>query len=161
MAKTEFIVLEGKLSWVRTTTPNKFGKWCGTLHPIPAALDRIQEMKAMGLKNDLKKDDDGYNMTFNRPTSKEFRGKLQAMQPPMVFERDGKTPFTGLIGNGTDGAIKVEFYHYNHPLGGKGCAARLFSIRVDNLVPYEPRRDADEDQEKFARGLEGSTTPLF
>jgi len=161
MARTEYIVLEGKLSWVRTVTPNKFGKWCATLHPTPKSLDRIQEMKANGLKNDLKKDDDGYFMTFSRATSKEFRGKVQALHPPMVFERDGATPCTILIGNGSDGALKLEYYTYDHPLGGKGCAARLYSVRVDNLVPYEPRRDADEDQEKFARGLEGSTTPLF
>lgn len=141
---TETIYLDGKAKFVFVVEPDaKFNKWQVLLYPDAPSLDKIRDWQTnWGLKNKLKKDDDGYNMTFSRPTFREDKklGITTPMAPPLVVEKDGKTPFprTTRIGNGSDIHLGLEVYEHAQPgTAKKAKAARLKSIRVDNLVPYE------------------------
>jgi hypothetical protein len=154
------------LKWTRTRGLNDWGKWSTTIYPDKQSLEIVRGLQAEGLKNVLKKDDDGYFVSFSRPYEKEFKDKktgiIRKMQftPVQVIMKDG-TPFDELIGEGTDAVIKLEVYSHGTPGGGKAKAARLMSIRIDNLVPYS-RKDYDEDQEKAVKGLEKQPTqPMF
>lgn len=153
MAVTEYVFITGKLSWVKTTAPNEWGKWTATIHPNDAGLEKIREMQTQGLKNVLKKDDDGYHCTFSRSTQMMAKGKVIGLTPPEVLQADGKTPLTGvLVGNGSDGTIKLEWYINKIP-GKLWARARLLSIKVDNLIPFELKRDFSEGQQQAVAGL--------
>lgn len=160
---TEYVYIQGKLSWVKTQTPDEWGKWKCTVHPNAASLDKIRDLQAEGLKNVLKKDEDGYYVAFSRPTQKMIKGKVVGLAPPEILQADGKTPLTGvLVGNGSDGTVKLEVYSHGTPGGGKAKAARLLSIRVDNLIPFEMKRDFTRGQQEAVLGLEEvPPEPLF
>lgn len=169
---TKEIYLNGKLKWCKLITPDaKFGnpKWSVVLYPDASSYDKIMEMKKMpgGIKNVVKKDEDGYSMTFSRPTQKTYKGALRAFTPPVVLDgskkqEDGSYPvLTDLIGNGSDGTIKISYYDYTNPLKQTEHACRLESVRVDSLIPYTPKRDFTDEQTKMADGMEKQPAPLF
>lgn len=154
MAATEYVFIEGKLSWVKTEVPNEWGKWTCTVHPNPVSLEKIRALQGEGVKNVLKKDDDGYYTTFSRPTQKMIKGKVVGLSPPELLQPDGKTPLKGtLIGNGSDGIVKLEVYSHKTPGGGSAKAARLLSIMVTNLIPFELKRDFTAGQQEAVSGL--------
>lgn len=160
-AKTEFKFIQGKVSWFKATTTNRWNKYSVQIHPNPEGLEIVRDLQAQGLKNNLKKDEDGYFINFTRPASKEFKsGKIQTYTPPEVFDKDG-IPFAGPVGNGSDATLKIEVYEHETPGGGRAKAARWVSARVDNLVPYEPDRDLTEDQKQSASGLKEQPEQLF
>lgn len=152
---TEHVYIQGKLSWVKCQQPDEWGKWKVTIHPNEASLEKVRELQGEGIKNVLKKDDDGYKVTFSRPTQKMVKGKVVGLAPPEILQADGKTPLTGvLVGNGSDGTVKLEVYSHGTPGGGKAKAARLLSIKVDNLIPFEMKRDFSEAQQEMVKGLD-------
>ncbi len=148
MAQTEYIKLSGKLKWVRTTTPDKYGNWKATLYPDAGTLETIEALQKKGIKNVMQKDEDGFNMTFRRPREKLMRGKKVEFMPPKVTGPDG-VEFTNnkLVGNGSDGVITVEVYSYPTPTGGRGHASRLHEIQITELVPYESMGAQDRPDE--------------
>lgn len=154
MSATEYVFIKGKLSWVKVEVPNEWGKWTCTVHPNNEGLEKIRELQGEGVKNVLKKDDDGYFTTFSRPTQKIFKGKVQGLAPPEILQADGKTPLKGiLVGNGSDGVVKLEVYPHGTPGGGRAKAARLLSIKIDNLIPFELKRDFSAGQQEAVAGL--------
>lgn len=166
MARTnsENVYLQGKAKWVKTHGLNPWGKWTVTLYPVPASLEIIRDLQIQGLKNTLRKDDDGYHMNFSRPFDKEFKDKNGTTRkigftPVELVDSQG-LPFDGYVGNGSDVTIKLEVYQHGTPGGGKAKAARLTGIRVDNLVPYTPA-DYDEEQQRQLRGLDKQPPQLF
>lgn len=93
-------------------------------------------------------------MTYNRPMEMTDKmGRKHGMAPVEVMLKDG-TPYDGLIGNGSDGVVKLEVYRHKTPGGGEAKAARLMAIRVDELIPYEANRDMQKDQEMATRDLQ-------
>jgi hypothetical protein len=86
-AKTYFEYFQGKAKWARTTTADQWGNWKITLYfaADSESLKKFQELKEKGLRTELKKDDDGYFVTFRRPTQKLMRGKIVTFQPPEVI----------------------------------------------------------------------------
>ena len=174
---TDFVYLQGKGKWCKVTTPDaKFGdpKWSVVLYPNPDSYNKLLDLKKKGIRNMIKKDEDGYFTTFSRPQEKKYRGRINAFTPPELLdgtkplEDGGYMPFPreNLIGNGSDITIKLAVYTFSTP-GDKpgertGCAARLESVRIDNLIPYNPNRDMDEVQKGLVRGMdEQPTQPLF
>jgi hypothetical protein len=130
------VFLKGKLKWCQTTKPDQFGNWKVTLYPDKESMDIVNQLKEKGLKNVIGKDEDGYHVTFRRPQNKKVRGELRGFTAPVVLHSDG-TICTEMVGNGSDGYVKIEVYDYKSPVSSKfEKAARLTSIRVDNLVPY-------------------------
>lgn len=163
----KYVFVSGKCKWLKAQAPNKFGNWSHELHLDDKSLNIINDLKenkgeVEGIKNVLKKDDDGYFMTFNRPQQKMVRGKVVGFAAPELLDRDGKRLYDLLVGNGSDITTKLEYYTYNKPAGGKGSAVRWASSRVDNLVPFETQRDFTEEQKQAVRGLsEQPPQPLF
>ncbi len=150
---TDYIYIRGKLKWVRTTAVNPWGKYTCTIYPLPEDLEIIRNLQAEGVKNLIKKDDDGYYVTYSRPSEKtDKNGRKFGLAPVEIMDKDGQ-PFLGNVGNCSDGTVKLEVYQHGTPSGGKAKAARLMAIRIDELVPYEPNRDMQKDQEMATRGL--------
>jgi hypothetical protein len=159
--KTQIIYIQGKVSWFRAKTVNKWNKYSVQIHPNPKDLDVIRDLQGEGLKNVIKKDDDGYYVNFTRPVTKEFKsGKIVAFTPVEVFDKDGN-PFDGNVGNGSDATLKIEVYEHETPGGGKAKAARWVSARIDNLVPFEVEKDGFEEQKEALKGLKEQPEQLF
>lgn len=161
-SKKEYVYIQGKVSWFRPKIPNKWNKWAVTIHPNDKGLEIIRDLQAGGIKNQLKKDQDGYYTNFSRPVTKETStGKILSFTPPEVFDSDGKTPLDVNVGNGSDATLKIEVYTHNTPGGGKAKAVRWESARIDVLVPYEPNRDQDEQTKEASKGLAEQPEQLF
>lgn len=151
--KTEFKYLQGKVAWFRSDVPNNWNKYSCQLHPDAKSLEIIRELQARGLKNTLKKDEDGYFINVSRPVTKEFSsGKIITFTPVEVFDKEG-VPFHGSVGNGSDATLKIEVYEHSTPGGGKAVAARWVSARIDNLVPFNPGTDMTAGEAEAHKGL--------
>lgn len=166
MARTEYLYFAGKCKWAKLQVPDKWQKWCITLYPNPESLARLKTMK---LKNPIKVDpkypEEGECITFSRPVSKTFRGKVQGFAPPAVIMKnqegvDMMEPNL-MIGNGSDVTVQIEYYSYETPQKEKGYAARLNKVRVDNLVPFAPRSDLNEEEADAVAGLAKQPEQLF
>jgi len=161
MARTEFVYLQGKTKWFRHSAPNQWGNWSHELYLDTPSLEKFRSLQestegVSGIKNQLRKDDDGYFVTLRRPAEKQLRtGQKRGFAPPEVFMADGVTPLRGvLVGNGSDVTTKIEVYQHFVPGGsGKAKAIRWLSSKIDNLVPFENTRDANEDEQRSAKGL--------
>lgn len=138
---SEFIDVHGKISWLYAVGFNKFDVWSVTLHPDTASLEVLRDLQAQGMKNQMKKDEDGYFMAFRRDPSKLIKGKMVAFTAPTVVDKEG-IPMDGTrIGNGSDGTIRLEVYGHTTPAGGSSKAARFHGVRINNLVPFNPSND--------------------
>jgi hypothetical protein len=157
---TEIVFIQGKAKWVRIHTPDEWGNYRAIIYPNAKGLETINRMKkgtdtVQGIKNVLKKDEDGYFMNFSRPVKKEFRGKVQAFTPPEVLDKDGITPLKGVnIGNGSDVTYKLTYYTFNIPrpmtAQTQGSACRLESIRVDHLIPFVKDNFTEAEKKQIA-----------
>lgn len=147
---TRYINLRGKTKWFRPDRLSQYNKWEHQLYPIPEDVDKILELKAQGLKNNLRKDDEGYNINIGRPPELKVNGAVKALQPPVVtITKDGiELPYTGLVGNGSDITTTVEVYNHRVPgsPGKKAVAWRWLSTRIDNLVPFQSEEMRPEEQ---------------
>lgn len=160
---TYSIYLVGKCAWAnRLFVPDiEYKKWSVKLYPNQESLDIIRDLQAEGVKNVLKKDDDGYNISLGRPTEKVIRGKVVAFSPPTIVDADGNA-FAGPIGNGSDLTVKMDVY--SHPVPGtqkRAKAMRLVSVRVDNLVPFDKEKDFSDQEKEQVEGLEQQPAPIF
>lgn len=160
--KTRMEYVQGKLSWIRIVQPDTmYDCWAVTIHPTPESLERIRDMQAEGLKNVIKKDDDGYHTKFRCPTKRLRKdGTMWTFAPPTVVDKDGIPMDGNIIGNGSDGTLKLEVYQHPTPGGGQAIAARLVGVRVDNLIPFSPDTDYTDDEKKEVEGLRAQP-PLF
>lgn len=141
MANNEEIIIKGKLSWVKGIVPDpEYNKWSITVHPDQESLEKIRDLQSQGLKNVLKKDDDGYYVSFSRPTQKMIGGKVQGFAPPIVKDSNGNDLPANLIGNGSDGDVYLEVYQHKTPGGGKAKAARWKGVKVTHLIQYNPNK---------------------
>lgn len=135
---------KGKGKWVFTNRLDKYGFWSLQLYLDDESKNKIIDLQTKGLKNTLKKDEDGYYVKFKREPVKKVKDKATGgereikFSQPLVFDIDGKVLTDTIIGDGSDITVKCQVY----PFGGgstgyaKGVAARLEAVRVDNLVPY-------------------------
>lgn len=155
-------ILKGKISWHNLVHPDIEQKWKCTLYPDAESLAKINALKEEGLLNGLRKDDEGYNMTFTRYRQKLIRGKMAVFDAPQVFDKEGK-PTEGMgIGHGSDVTIKLQIYHYTKPGGQvKGTAARLEGVRVWNLIPFERTKDMTTQQVRQSKGLVETPEPIW
>lgn len=135
---SEILQFKGKFTWCQLVNLNKYGKWSLNLYPDHEALEKIRELQAEGVKNVIKKDDDGYYLQISRPAQIEFvKGQAQSVTPPVVRDKDKNAlPNNVEIGDGSDGLVAVEVYSYKLPNTEKRSKAmRLYGIEVHNLVP--------------------------
>jgi len=161
---SEYTSVKGKISWVKYIIPDPtYNKWSITVHPDEESLKKIQMLQMdRGIKNQFKKDEDGYYMQFSRPVDRKFKGKLVPMRPPIVEDADGKPLENVAIGNGSDGTVRLELYQHPTPSGGKAWAARWDGVRVDNLVPFNKEFDYPTDEQKEAsKALDAEPKPVW
>jgi hypothetical protein len=158
--KTQYLFLKGKGKWIRARQIDQYGSWSMVLYPDAESLKIIKQLIDKGLKNTLRKDQDGENMSFKRLPSKVIRGKLVPFANPDILNKDGE-PWDIQPGNGSDVTMKISVYEYKSPMGAKGIAARWESVRIDNLVPFESSRDYDERQQIQIEGLKEQPPQLF
>lgn len=137
------VILQGKGKWVKVYQPNMFNKWSLDLY---LDADNVTKFNNMQVKNHLKKDEDGYYVTFSRATTRKVRGRDVPMAPPTVLDKDN-LPTTVAIGNGSDLTVKLEHYSYKVPMqpDKKEFACRIAGVRVDNLVPFGDNSRTDEE----------------
>lgn len=142
------VYLRGKIKWF--VRDEKFQCWSCRLWPDAASYEKILDLKngQKAIKNELRKDDDGYYMQFRRPFIIERNGKKVALLPPKVAWEDGRTfdwP-NSQVGNNSEVTIKLDVYSHSTPAGGRnsGKAARLDGIIVHNLVEYVPNTITEE-----------------
>ncbi len=145
--KTIHTSVKGKCRWAHVTRLNRYDAWSIELWPIPEDLERIREWQAKGLKNTMRKDEEGYNLRFKRDPTKKITlrtGEIKHLTftPPSVAMADGSPLPQGVsIGNGSDVTVLLEVYTHGTPGGGSAVAARLEGVRVDKLVPFDPSKD--------------------
>lgn len=163
MKRATFEYVQGKASWVRIVKPDlTYNCWSITIHPTPDSLDKIRDWQAEGLKNMLKKDEDGYNVKFRCDVSKRRKdGSVWTFLQPEAVDKDGKPMDGSIIGNGSDVTLKLEVYEHGTPGGGKAKAARLVGVRVDNLVPFDPEKDFRPEEKARVEGLAEQPEQLF
>jgi hypothetical protein len=149
--KTEMVDVHGKVKYIHAVTPGKYGDWSVVLYLDEKSLEYIRDLQAQGLKNVLKKDDDGYFITFRRELSKVIKGQLKAFAAPRVVDKDG--PMDGhKVGWGSDVTVRLEVRWVTPPNQTKQVpACRWDSLRVDNLVPYDPDKTLLSDVDKEAQ----------
>lgn len=134
---------ESPAEFRRPGEPPKYS-WRVQFRPDKDSLMKIMDLQSMGVKNKLKKTEDGkgYSINFSRPTEvrKGKKGPVTKLNPPMVFAADGKTPITDPIGNGSKGELTIELYEHKTPTG-TAHAARFYSMTVTDLIPYVRKED--------------------
>src|SRR6266567_9075956 len=116
---TEEVFISGVFKWAIVYKPDLKvdpPKWSIQVYPDSPSLLVINDLKKEGIKNHLKKDDEGYYMRFSRPTYKEFteEGGIKrrvSFVPPTVVDADGQ-PMSDMIGNGSSGTVKLETYRH-------------------------------------------------
>lgn len=170
---TEFLYLKGKVKWCRPHMPDPWGNYKTEFYPTAEDLVKVKALKetkngVSGIKNTIKKDEDGEYISLRRPQSKVMKGVVKGFTPPEVLDGsqtlpDGSNPplRETPIGNGTDATIKISVYTHGTPGGGKARATRWEAIRVDNLVPYEGRKDFTDGEAKQVEGLAESPKPQW
>lgn len=166
----DWVYLKGKFKWCRPNKPDPWGNWKTDFYPTSEDMEKFRELKkthpttgALGIRNVIKKDDDGEFITVRRPLEKEYGGVMKGFVPPMMLDGTKKMddgnymplPIGTLIGNGSDGVLKIEVYSYRDPTSkGKARAIRWAGGRIDNLVPFEGKKDYSPDEEKQAEGFD-------
>lgn len=141
---SEFIKVKGKGKWIKHGAPNEWNKWTHVLYPDAQSLDKIRALQGDGVKNQVKKDDDGWFVTFSRPTTLTVKGRVIRMDPPIVTMPDGTSLEGKSIGNGSDIETTLEVYPHKVPGTDKMAkAARWHSTIVDNLIPYGTDAEAE------------------
>lgn len=154
------VYVQGKAKWFKADRVNKFGKWSHDLYLDAESYNTMKAIKALvgAPKNIIRKDDDGYVMTFSRDPSNKW-----SKDAPRVFQADGTTPLIGTpVGNGSDITTKLEHYWWANKTGfGYSSALRWVSSKVDNLVAYEPDKDFDDETRRAAKGLNEQPEQLF
>lgn len=151
----EIVYLKGKVKWCKHIAPDftfdTAGKWSVVLYLEGAELEKARDLQAQGIKNTIRKDDDGWYITLSRKCSYEVRGKNVGRTPPEVFRMDGenKVAIDSRVGNGSDGIAKCVLWSSpNFP----GKNLRWEALRVDTLIEYEDlKKDYPELQELAAQ----------
>lgn len=157
--QTKFIALQGKAGWSHLDTPDTMftpeGKWSQQITLTDKSYTDILELKKEGLRNTIKSTEDGYSVTFSRPTQKLYQGRLKAFEPPMIEDKDGNPlPRSTRFGHGSDITLTIEAYYTRpRPTAEYNVNARLASVRIDNLVPYT-RLDYDVKEQRAAKATD-------
>jgi hypothetical protein len=122
----------GIIEYPHLSGPNKYGKFSLDFFPSNDA-DR-KAIKATGTKCSLKE----------RENEKSaMNGKFfYTFTSPEVPEVSG-VPDNVLVGNGTKAVVTVTVEDFMSPKWGKVVRTKLASVKVLDLIPYEPKDATD------------------
>lgn len=152
-ANTQMVDLHGKVKFVHALNLNKYNRWSVTLYLTEESLKKVREMKAEGLKNEIKRDDGGDYISFHRDPTKEMRGKVVSFPAPKVIDKEGQPMDGSKIGWGSDVMVRLETYKSGPNSAFKFFGARFDSIRVDNLVEYNPDKQLSPEEAAAHKSL--------
>lgn len=155
MAKNETVLVSGKCKWCFTKKLDQYDAWSVVLYPDKDSLVIVNQLIKDGIKNQLKRDEDGDYIKFKRdPNKKGKDGRIIQYGPPEAIMADG-TVCNEIIGDGSDVTVRLEVYGGKAPFGaGNYLAARFGGVKVQNLVPYKPGEMAQNPwEQKYAEKL--------
>lgn len=116
--------------------------------------------KGKGIK--IKKEEDGTLSYRFRRRAKTSEG--EDIPKPKAVDKDGKTPFTKNIGNGSVCNVQYSFVKYDHPKFGVGVTNDFKGIQVLQHVAYGEmdgegfENEEDSDGESFGDETASKTT---
>jgi len=126
----------GELKWAqhlfKPDTYRGKSNWKATVVLDEESQAKFKTMQGEGVRLQMKDNTVG----FKRPTEKKFSGEMKPFEAPAIYNSDGSA-FEGMIGNGTKAEVTVQFYEYEFE-GDKGLGSRLESVKVLDLVVYDP-----------------------
>ena len=131
---TTYHYFTGVTKWAKVRKPDE--KYQNFQVPLYMNGENLSKFKALGLGLRVKEDSEGTFVTFKRPVEKLIKGEVVVFGPPKIFDKDNNELKETLIGNGSEVTVKVCVYDTV-----KGPGHRLESLRVDNLVEYNPPRE--------------------
>ena len=153
------VQITGKVKFAQTINPGKYDKYSIVLYPDAESLDKINELRKEGIKNELKKDEDGYYIGFHRATFIETHGGRKIpLEAPKIMNKEGAL-VNDIIGPGSDVTVRLETYGGTGPKG-KYKAARFAALRIDNFVPYVGNNFTEAERMQ-TRGLAEAPTPVW
>jgi hypothetical protein len=143
----DFYKFDGKVKQCRHNTVDAFNNWSVIFYPNEHSLEAFRNLKdEKGLKNEIKKDEDGYFIWCRRPQQKMIKGSLVGFAPPEVVDAEGKPFGTDIIGDNSECTIKFELYSYFPPSSRTpNHAIRWNGLKVNKLVPYVPKDKANDN----------------
>lgn len=125
MAKQTYF-FTGKFKWAKLQSPDqKYSTY--SLQFYPKSDEDRRAIKATGTKCNAKEDDDGWFYTFRNP------------EKPEVIDNKGEV-VTALVGNGSEGSIKILVESFESPKWGKVVRTRLLGVKLDKLIEYVPEK---------------------
>lgn len=154
------VFVSGKVKFAMLHELSQFNKYSIVLYPDEESMKKVNELKTKGIKNEIKKDDDGYFIGFHRAPFIETKdGRNIPLGPPLVLNKEGGQD-TALVGKGSDVIIQLDTYG-GSGAKGKYMAARLTAVRIINLVPYGGQGEFPPGIERQVRGLAEQPIPLW
>lgn len=154
---TKFFTFTGLCSYAKVYEPDEYKGsefWKINLHVDKDTAKKIRESGSMvrpHVDNEEVSGVPGTYYTFRRDLVKKIRDQEVEFNPPEIFDADGKPimvyvkdPDTGetkavgekvYLGNGSKVEVTVEIY----PAGSYGNGTRLRSIKVIDLIKYDPK----------------------
>lgn len=165
----EEVFLKGIIKWCKHLRPDMTfdpGKWSVDMYIEGLELEKVREWQAEGIKNKVKKDNDGWFITLSRKCSfKSKGGKIVGLEPPFVFRLEGeqKVPIVTLVGNGSVGVAKCALWSFNPSPLISGKALRWEALRVDEFKEYTVKDDWNTEKDPDQRQIRGidEQEPLF
>jgi hypothetical protein len=139
----ERIKVKGKIKWANglfdlktLTAPD--GRedtfWSVSFYPDDKGLDIVYNLQSQGVKNNIRRDEDGFNINYKRPKVKKMRGEMVEFDPPYVTGPDGsKWDRSEQINQMAE--AEVDLAVYSHQIPGstkKAKAVRLEGVQVLN-----------------------------
>lgn len=155
--KTKFFTFTGLCSYAKVYEPDDYKGnqfWKINLHVDKETAKKIRESGSMvrpHVDNEEVSGVPGQYYTFRRDLVKTINGRDIEFNPPEIFNADGKpimvyvkdettgeTEAVGekvYLGNGSKVEVTVEVY----PAGSFGNGTRLRSIKIIDLIKYDPK----------------------
>lgn len=152
-------VLFGKIRWGKLFQPSVYNKYSLELNPDEESLSKCLEWKKMGIRNVIKKDDEGYWITLSRNATYKIGIQEKINNPPTVLNSEGHPwPKDVAIGNGSDVAVQVAVRTYKVPgtIDSHGTAIRLEGVKVLNLVEFDPNAVFTRAERKQSEALDNA-----
>lgn len=117
------ITFEGTTKWTKVYPKqlNKFDKW--TLQFYPKDKAERDKVKALGFRNQLHEDEDGFYYVFNKK-----KDDPHSPGPVIVLAPDG-TVTNATIWNGSEIEVTLDQYYWDNEFG-KGTGGRLVKVQV-------------------------------
>lgn len=132
--------LRGTAKFSKLTNLDVWGKWSCTIYPDQESMVKVHKLIADGIKNKIRKDDDGYCITFSRAAKINTKSKGEVdMSPVEVTDENDMIIKDKFVQDGSDITMKLDTYGGPSASGfGLYKAARLSAIKVHGIKATRP-----------------------